>query len=94
MGDDRKRRQDTFVVRLWRDVQSLRLLRAEVEHVQSGDLTEHRWRASNPDIGPDWILDQMLNADRLQPGERSAPGADQPNEFPEIDPERHGTETS
>lgn len=74
MGDDRKRRQDTFVVRLWRDVTSLRLLRAEVDHVQSGVHTEHRWKASNSENDPEWILDQLLKADPTQPGERSAPG--------------------
>lgn len=37
-GDDHSpsRRYDSFVVRLWRDGSSSELLRAEVEHVQTG----------------------------------------------------------
>jgi len=95
MGDDRKRRQDTFVVRLWRDATSLRLLRAEVEHVQSGGHSEHHWSVSNPDNARDWIFDQMLSVGLLQPGVRSLPGADQQmgslDAIPEHDGNRNQT---
>lgn len=63
MTDERERRYDTFVVRLWRDLVSRRVLRAEVEHVQSGHRSERRWRTT-PDgagggDGLDWIADQI-----------------------------------
>jgi hypothetical protein len=70
MTDERGRRYDTFVVRLWRDLVSRRLLRAEVEHVQSGHRSERRWRsAAGDDGGGDewaWIVDQLRgNADEI-----------------------------
>lgn len=37
---------DSFVVRLWRDLRDRRLLRAEIEHVQSGHV--------GTSIGPSW----------------------------------------
>lgn len=61
MSDERARRYDTFVVRLWRDVVSRRLIRADVEHVQSGQRAERRWRpqdGNEPD-GLAWITDQI-----------------------------------
>lgn len=50
---DNERRYDAFVVRLWRDGASGRLLRAEVEHAVSGD----RRRATGPPES--WIIDQI-----------------------------------
>jgi hypothetical protein len=49
----RERRYDAFVVRLWHEPATGRLLRAEVEHVTTGE----RSRAVGP--GADWILDQI-----------------------------------
>ncbi len=44
---------DAFVVRLWRDATTGRLLRAEVEHAGTGALT----RAA--EVGAGWILSQI-----------------------------------
>ncbi len=44
---------DSFVVRLWRERASGRLLRAEVEHVQTGAVVVGRR------IVPSWILDTL-----------------------------------
>lgn len=46
-----ERAYDSFVVRLWRDPASGRLLRAEVEHVQTGTISAERG------VPPEWILD-------------------------------------
>ena len=46
-----ERAYDSFVVRLWRDPASGRLLRAEVEHVQTGNISAERG------VPPEWILD-------------------------------------
>ena len=48
-----ERLYDAFVVRLWRDGASGRLLRAEVEHATSGERT----RATDP--ADTWVLDQI-----------------------------------
>ena len=54
IGDaPRERRYDAFVVRLWHEPATGRLLRAEVEHVTTGERT----RAVGP--GANWILDQI-----------------------------------
>ena len=61
-----ERRYDTFVVRLWRDGATGRLLRAEVEHAATGE----RARATGP--AHTWILDRIracLDAE----GERAPP---------------------
>ena len=42
---------DSFVVRLWREPGSGRLLRAEVEHVQTGTVSAERG------VPPEWVLD-------------------------------------
>jgi hypothetical protein len=43
MTDERERRYDSFVVRLWRGFVSPCVLRAEVEHVQTGERLSRRW---------------------------------------------------
>ncbi len=44
---------DAFVVRLWRDAATGRVLRAEVEHAGSGSL------ARAADVTADWVLHQI-----------------------------------
>ncbi len=44
---------DAFVVRLWRDATTGRVLRAEVEHAGSGAL------ARSADVTTDWVLHQI-----------------------------------
>lgn len=76
MADERERRYDTFVVRLWRDLVSRRVLRAEVEHVQSGHRSERRWRSAvdgDDGDGLAWIADQL----------RGESTADQPDREPD-----------
>lgn len=53
MGDDAGHGYDSFVVRLWHEADSGALLRAEVEHVQSGE--------SEVEVGSswDWIRDWL-----------------------------------
>ena len=54
IGDaPRERRYDAFVVRLWHETTTGRLLLAEVEHVTTGERTRAVGPASN------WILDQI-----------------------------------
>ncbi len=48
-GPSGERRYDSFVVRLWREVGSRRLLRVEVEHTQSDGV------ASARGVEIDWI---------------------------------------
>jgi hypothetical protein len=60
MSLERERRYDTFVVRLWRDLVSRRVLRAEVEHVQSGHRVERHWSAGDGGgDGLEWIAEQI-----------------------------------
>src|SRR5262245_55131412 len=48
-GTAGERVYDSFIVRLWREVGNPRLLRVEVEHAQSGDVTSARG------VAVDWI---------------------------------------
>jgi hypothetical protein len=65
MTDDHVRRYDTFVVRLWRDLVSRRVLRVDVEHVQSGRHAARRWGAESdaPGEALAWIGDQLNPTD-------------------------------
>lgn len=73
MRDNRDRRYDTFVVRLWRDLVSHRVLRAEIEHVQSGLRSNRRWRAGRDEADDDafaWISNQLGGDPTPDRGER------------------------
>ena len=50
MSREPERAYDSFVVRLWRDAATGRLLRAEVEHVQTGQVSAGRG------VAPEWVL--------------------------------------
>ncbi len=56
MSNDRSPRYDSFVVRVWHETATGRLLRAEVDHVQSGAVYIAR------DIGFAWIQDALQKA--------------------------------
>jgi hypothetical protein len=61
---------DSFVVRLWRDSGDRSLLRAEIEHVQSGQVGAsigHSW---------EWIADALDAAATPDTGARSSPPAE------------------
>ena len=62
-------RYDAFVVRLWRDAATGRLLRAEVEHAGTGGI------ARAADVTAGWVLRQIQACltERLM-GEAPAPG--------------------
>lgn len=53
MPNDRGQRYDSFLIRIWQEAGTGRLLRAEVDHVQSGAV--HIGRNS----GLDWIQDTL-----------------------------------
>lgn len=72
-----ERLYDAFVVRLWRDGASGRLLRAEVEHAATGERT----RATGPP--QTWVLDQIRarlggDGERLNPRAPDAPPTTEP----------------
>ena len=82
----RVRRDDAFVVRLWRDATTSRLLRAEVEHLATGELT----RAVGP--APGWVLariracleERPLDDGGAQAGMRRARPPPRPSVLPEM----------
>ena len=58
MGDDPGHGYDSFVVRMWRDRTGVTVLRAEVEHVQSGAVDVRigdRWPETF-----DWLRSRLL----------------------------------
>ena len=60
MSNDRAQRYDSFVIRIWQEAGTGRLLRAEVDHVQSGAVHVGR------NTGLDWIrhtLGEVLGED-------------------------------
>ena len=63
----RERRYDAFVVRLWHDRTTGRLLRAEVEHAASGECT----RAAGP--AEAWVLDQIRACLAARLGDDASP---------------------
>jgi hypothetical protein len=56
MTSDHTKRYDSFVVRVWRETASGRLLRAEVDHVQSGAVYVAR------NLGLTWFQDTLRSA--------------------------------
>jgi hypothetical protein len=70
MRHDTDHAYDSFVVRLWREVATGRLLRAEVEHVQGGTV------AAGRGVAPEWVLDCLrarLGNHRLADGAAPEP---------------------
>lgn len=63
MPSDRGQRYDSFVIRLWQEEVTGRLLRAEVDHVQSGAVYVAR------DIGLAWVQDTLDRALGIGPGD-------------------------
>ena len=66
-------RYDSFVMRIWHDAITGRLLRAEIDHVQTGAV--YRGRA----VLSDWILETLRDA-MLQSGNHNTEPGDFPNE--------------
>ena len=64
---DQTPRYDSFVVRLWHESISGRLLRAEIDHVQSGAVQVGR------EVEMDWILETLRNAMQRHDNRRTAP---------------------
>jgi hypothetical protein len=66
-------RYDSFVMRIWHEAITGRLLRAEIDHVQTGAVYLGR------DVLSDWILETLRNA-MLQSGNHQT--ATTPSDFP------------
>lgn len=62
---EKRRRYDTFVIRLWREGEAGRWLRVDVEHVQGRTVVVHRWSCdTEDDDAPQWLLDRLHETNR------------------------------
>ncbi len=69
MADDRAPIYDSFVIRVWQETINGHLLRAEIDHVQSGAVFVRR------DVPPGWILDTLRSALKARtPGSETTGG--------------------
>ena len=76
MSNDYSKRYDSFVIRVWREKASGRLLRAEVDHIQSGAVHIGR------NTGLNWIqhtLNKVLGRDDEADSEDADPPASVPD---------------
>lgn len=75
MSNDRAHSYDSFVIRIWQEAGTGRLLRAEVDHVQSGAVHVGR----NTEL--DWIQ-HTLKTVMANDGETTSREADPPSPSP------------